>query len=138
MTTLWSLIFILNFNGILIILGIQTGIQKEFKNLIKIKEGVEKIITNHQNLGITKRRALESLLEDLKKSRESLNNTTYFCYPFYDYNDRAIELLKQAGFTMAFAGQNGNDVKVGQDKFKIPRYVIYSNTSMNTFVNYVS
>ena len=80
----------------------------------------------------------ETILDDLRKSRESLNNTTYFCYPFYDYTERAIELLKEAGFTMAFAGQDGTSVKVGQDKYRIPRYVIYNYTSMNTFINYVS
>ena len=80
----------------------------------------------------------EIILEDLKKSRESLNNTPYFCYPFYDYNDRAINLLKQAGFSMAFAGQIGGKARVGIDKYKIPRYVIYNYTSMNTFINYVS
>ena len=80
----------------------------------------------------------EIILNDLKRSRESLNNTTYFCYPFYDYNNRAIELLKEAGFTMAFAGQNGTKVKVGIDKYRIPRYVIYNYTSMSTFINYIS
>lgn len=80
-----------------------------------------------------------TILEDLKKSRESLGNTTYFCYPFYDYNARAIELLKQAGFTMAFAGElRDSTVRVGQDKFKIPRYVIVNTTSMNQFIQYVS
>ena len=80
----------------------------------------------------------EVILEDLKRSRESLNNTPYFCYPFYDYNDRAINLLKQAGFRMAFAGQTGRKATVGINKYKIPRYVIYNYTSMNTFINYVS
>lgn len=81
----------------------------------------------------------EVILEDLRKSRESLDNTTYFCYPFYEYNNRAIELLKEAGFTMAFSGQTSNNkVKVGQDKFRIPRYVIYNYTSMNTFISYIS
>lgn len=81
----------------------------------------------------------EKILEDLRRSRESLNNTTYFCYPFYDYNNKSIELLKKAGFTMAFSGnQKDNKVRVGTDKFRIPRYIIYSNTSLNTFINYVS
>lgn len=81
----------------------------------------------------------EKILEDLKKSRESLNNTTYFCYPFYDYNERAISLLQQAGFTMAFAGELGDSkVRVGQNKFKIPRYVIISYTTMDQFIRYVS
>ncbi len=77
----------------------------------------------------------ETVLNDLKKSRENLDNTPYFCYPFYEYNQRAINLLKKAGFTMAFAGEeNNNKVKVGQNKFKIPRYVIVNNTSMNNFI----
>ena len=81
----------------------------------------------------------KTILEDLKKSRESLNNTTYFCYPFYDYNERAISLLKQAGFTMAFAGEfRDNTVRVGQDKYKIPRYVITKYTTMENFISYVS
>lgn len=80
-----------------------------------------------------------TILEDLRKSRESLNNTTYFCYPFYDYNDRAIRLLQQAGFTMAFAGElKDSTVRVGQDKFKIPRYVIVNSTTMDQFIRYVS
>lgn len=80
-----------------------------------------------------------TILEDLRKSRESLNNTTYFCYPFYDYNNRAIELLKQAGFTMAFAGEfSDSTVRVGTDKYKIPRYVIVNYTTMDQFISYVS
>ena len=80
-----------------------------------------------------------TVLEDLKKSRESLNQTTYFCYPFYDYNQRAIELLQQAGFTMAFAGElRDSKVRVGQNKFKIPRYVIVNYTTMDNFIRYVS
>lgn len=80
-----------------------------------------------------------TILDDLKKSRESLNNTTYFCYPFYEYNQRAIELLKKAGFTMAFAGQiEDSKVRVGQDKYRVPRYVIANYTTMDTFIRYVS
>ena len=78
-----------------------------------------------------------TVLEDLRKSRESLNQTTNFCYPFYDYNNRAIELLKRAGFTMALAGSE-RKVKVGQDKFTVPRYVIVNYTTMNEFISYVS
>ena len=77
------------------------------------------------------------ILEDLRKSRESLNNTPYFCYPFYDYNSRAIELLKKAGFTMAFAGGE-RDVYQGQDKFKVPRHVIVNYTTMSDFIEMVN
>jgi hypothetical protein len=81
----------------------------------------------------------EAILNDLKQSRESLDNTTYFCYPFYDYNNRAIELLKKAGFTMAFVGETkDNTVRVGQDKFLIPRYVIVNYTTMGDFIDFVT
>ena len=78
-----------------------------------------------------------TILEDLKKSRESLNNTEVFCYPFYEYNNRAIELLKQAGFKMAFA-EGGRKAKVGDNVYLIPRYALNRYTSINTFINYVN
>lgn len=83
----------------------------------------------------------EEILEDLKKSREELNGVTAFCYPFYEYNSHSIELLKKAGFTMAFAGEyTGGKTKaeVGIDKFRIPRWVIVTYTTMDKFKSYVS
>jgi len=77
-----------------------------------------------------------TILEDLKKSRESLNNTEYFCYPFYEYNSRAIELLKQAGFKMAFAGGE-RKAKVDDDLYKIPRFALNRYTSIESFKYYV-
>jgi len=79
----------------------------------------------------------DTILDDLKHSRESLNNTTYFCYPFYDYNNYAIDVLKEAGFTMALTGGN---IKVtrGVDKFKVPRFVIYNTTSTDTLANMIN
>lgn len=78
----------------------------------------------------------EKIIEDLMKSRESLNNTTYFCYPFYEYNNNAINSLKEAGFTMALTGGN-KKAKTGIDKFKVPRYVIYNTTTVNQLKNYI-
>ena len=82
----------------------------------------------------------ESVLqEDLKKTREMLNNTTYFCYPFYEYNNYSIEQLKKAGFTMAFVGESSrsdNLIKVGMDKFRLPRFVIVTYTTLNDLKNY--
>ena len=37
----------------------------------------------------------QTILDDLKKSRESLNNTTVYCFPFYEHDNHAIEMLKQ-------------------------------------------
>lgn len=79
----------------------------------------------------------DTIITDLKKSRESLNNTPYFCYPFYEYNDNAIEALKEAGFTMALTGGN-RKVKINEDKYKVPRYVIYNTTSVDKLASIIS
>ena len=74
----------------------------------------------------------EILLADLTLSREKLGGSTVFAYPFYEYNDYAISVLKEAGFTMAFAGESSysdNLVKVGMNKFKLPRFVMVNYTS---------
>lgn len=80
------------------------------------------------------------LLNDLKKSSVKLGGSKYFCYPFYEYNNYSIEVLKEAGYTMAFGGQmEGGISKVspGVDKFRLPRYVIYRNTSVDNIKNYI-
>lgn len=80
------------------------------------------------------------LLEDLKSSREKLNNTTYFCYPFYEYNDYSINTLKEAGFTMAFGGPDEGGYSrafPGINKFKIPRYIIMNYTTAADIANYI-
>lgn len=77
------------------------------------------------------------VLEDLKKSKESLSNTTVFCYPFYENNKRSKELLIKAGFEMAFVGGNVKATP-GVDLYKIPRYVMYDSTTLNQFINFVN
>ena len=78
----------------------------------------------------------QTLLADLSLSREKLRGSTVFCYPFYEYNNYSIEVLKEAGFTMAFA-DGSRRASPGVDKFRIPRYVVYNNTSVNTLKNYI-
>lgn len=77
------------------------------------------------------------ILDDLKKSRESLNNTEFFCYPFYEYNDRAVKLLQKAGFKMAF-GEGQRKAKPGDNMFVVPRYALTKYTNINTFISYVN
>lgn len=74
----------------------------------------------------------EILLADLALSREKLGGSTVFAYPFYEYNDYAISVLKEAGFTMAFAGESSysdNLVKVGMNKYTLPRFVMVNYTT---------
>lgn len=76
------------------------------------------------------------LLEDLALSRKKLNGSTAFCYPFYEYNGYSINILKEAGFTLAFAG-GFKKATPNTDKFQIPRYVIYRNTSVEQLKTYI-
>ncbi len=81
----------------------------------------------------------KTIQEDLRTSREKLNNTTYFCYPFYEYNEYSIKMLKEAGFTMAFIGESTNSdnlIHVGSDKFKLRRFVIVNYTTLNDLTKY--
>lgn len=76
---------------------------------------------------------------DLRQSREALNGTTVFCYPFYEYNEYSIRMLKEAGFTMAFIGESNNSdnlVHVGADKFRLRRFVIVTYTTINDLNKY--
>ena len=82
------------------------------------------------------------VLDDLKKSREALGGSTAFCYPFYEYNDYSTNILKEAGFTMAFIGEVRASygpyklAEVGGDKMHIPRFVVVTYTSMADFNQY--
>ena len=83
----------------------------------------------------------DTILNDLKTSREKLNNSKVLCYPFYEYNDYAITLVKEAGFTMAFAGENNQDnnyVKPGSKKYTLPRFVVVTYTTMNDLRTYLT
>lgn len=82
----------------------------------------------------------EEILNDLKTSSSKLNGSTVLCYPFYEYNNYSIEIAKEAGITMAFTGESwygDNLVKVGSDKFRLPRFVVVTYTTMNDFINYI-
>ena len=83
---------------------------------------------------------VERVLSDLKSSREMLNGSTVFCYPFYDYNKRAIDLLQQSGFTMAFAGTESTNgyAYVGTNKMLIPRITLNSYTTFEQFKKYIT
>lgn len=83
----------------------------------------------------------EQVLSDLKTSQEKLGGSYYFAYPFFDFNDRAISLLKQAGFHMAFIGQydtEGYSYPNKTDKFKVRRMTIFSETTMEEFISYLN
>jgi peptidoglycan/xylan/chitin deacetylase (PgdA/CDA1 family) len=81
----------------------------------------------------------DNIVADLKLSQEKLDESYYFAYPFFDYNDNAIKALKEAGFKMAFIGQlntNGySDSKT--DRYLLRRKTIFGNLSMQGFIDYL-
>ena len=69
-----------------------------------------------------------------------MNGAIALAYPFYDYNNRAIELVKKAGFKLAFIGANnvGGRAWPGINLYKVPRMTIWNTTSFDTFKGYVN
>ena len=55
----------------------------------------------------------------------------------YVYNDTTFDVLREIGFKLAFVG---GDVKAsrGNDKYKVPRYHIYRDTSLDQFIDMIS
>lgn len=79
----------------------------------------------------------EEIKNDLQASRNILNGSTAIAYPFYEYNDYAIEQLKNNGFKLAFI-DGGKKASVGCNKFLIPRYVMSTNWNINDFISAVN
>ncbi len=79
------------------------------------------------------------ILADLKLSQEKLGGSKYLSYPFFDYNDRAIKLLKKAGFRLAFIGQSTTDgySTFTTDRYKLRRKTIFPTDSLEKFKSYL-
>lgn len=79
----------------------------------------------------------EQAKEDLRKSLDIIKNDDSFCFPFYAYSDTSLQAVKDSGFKLAFVGGNRKATR-NSNKFLIPRYPIYINTSIGQFINMVS
>lgn len=79
----------------------------------------------------------DEVLNDLKQSIAVTGSKKAFCFPFYAYDDNSINLVKEAGFELAFIG-GGRKANRSDDKYHIPRYQVRQTTDINTFINYVS
>ena len=74
----------------------------------------------------------EEAKTDLQKSLDIIKDNTSFCYPFYSYDDEAIQAIKDLGFKVAFAGGNKNATRKS-NKYIIPRYPIHSDITLARF-----
>lgn len=79
----------------------------------------------------------EQVLDDLRKSLSVTGSNKAFCFPFYAYNDSAIQSLKEVGFQLGFIGGYTKSNR-NQDKYKITRYPVHRSTTLNQFINMIN
>ena len=73
------------------------------------------------------------LKDDLSKSISILNSSYAFCYPFYRSDERYEKIVKEVGFKVAFLGGNRKSTRE-DNKYKLPRYAIQYNITMDEFI----
>ena len=74
----------------------------------------------------------DKIKDDILLSRDVLGGADIFCYPFGQYNDLDIKVLKENGYKLAFTTKGGR-VKKGSSKYELPRVRISGNTGMTEF-----
>jgi len=78
----------------------------------------------------------EEIIKDMQISKQTIGSPIAFCYPFYATNHNLVEAVKKE-FLLAFVGGNKRATRAS-DKYKIPRYVVYKNTSLESFKKMVN
>ena len=73
-------------------------------------------------------------VEDMKKSSEILGNSDSMAYPCGDYNDHAIEILKEASYSLGFTTEYGK-VTRSSNRYYLPRVRINSGISLSYFID---
>lgn len=76
----------------------------------------------------------EEGLKDLTMSKEALNNSDSLAYPFGDYSENSIIIMKDAGFSLGFTTQNGQ-IHVNDDPYSLSRMRINGDISLDTFIS---
>ena len=83
--------------------------------------------------------------KDLQLSREKIQahqkgDVFALSYPFFDWNERAIKLLKESGFRLAFIGEwdNGGMNNYNTNRMLLHRKTIFASDSLETFKSYLN
>ena len=74
----------------------------------------------------------DKIKDDILLSRDVLGGANIFCYPFGQYNDLDIKVLKENGYRLAFTTKGGR-VKKESSKYELPRVRISGNTGIEEF-----
>lgn len=78
--------------------------------------------------------SLKEGVADLKKSTKVLGGTTSLAYPYGDITPSAVQIVKDAGYHLAFTIEYG-EVKPGMDKLLLPRVRMSTETSLQSFID---
>lgn len=84
------------------------------------------------NRGMMQGVSVEEGVKDLKTSSDILGGSRYFAYPYGTYGGNSKEILRQAGFRLAFTTTPGL-VRRGDDPLQLNRQRIFSSASVNEF-----
>jgi peptidoglycan/xylan/chitin deacetylase (PgdA/CDA1 family) len=81
----------------------------------------------------------ENIVADLKISQEKLNESYYFAYPFFDFNDNIIVALQEARFKMAFIGQWNTKgySDSNTNRYLLRRKTVFGNLTLSEFIEYL-
>jgi peptidoglycan/xylan/chitin deacetylase (PgdA/CDA1 family) len=81
----------------------------------------------------------ENIVADLKVSQEKLNESYYFAYPFFDFNDNIIVALQEARFKMAFIGQWNTKgySDSNTNRYLLRRKTVFGNLTLSEFIEYL-
>lgn len=74
---------------------------------------------------------------DIRKSQEMLNGTRYFAYPFGQYSQETIQILRELGFQMAFTTKPGR-VNLGDPLLELKRLNVGPDVTYPRFIQMVS
>lgn len=79
----------------------------------------------------------DKIMADVKQSSQTLGGSTVFCYPFGQYNELDKQVLKDAGYKLAFTTEGGR-VYQGSDKYALPRVRMSRGVSLSSFASMVN
>ncbi len=74
------------------------------------------------------------LRDDLRQNLEDIPSATTFSYPYGQYNEETIQILKEFNFKMAFTTKSGY-AQIGDDPYTIKRLAPTQQTTVEDFSN---
>ncbi len=78
----------------------------------------------------------DTVKADLQKSIDIIKSKTAFCFPFYAYDDKSVQAVKDVGFELAFVG-GSRKAKRSDNKYLIPRFPIVNSHSLDDIINMI-